>query len=300
MSDLISDPYLRSRSHAVLPIHQTAGGACHNIYQRLSVEYHTARSYSKTCGIYHGWKPTICERTRFTYCGWTQARNRIADESKFSRPMCTEYRSNDEKMLDEGFECGIEVITIYAFSLENFHRPKEQVYDLMVLLKGFVSQFAPQSPLVKKFDLKLRVVGRVELLEEDFRKIVQETADRLKNNRGKILNVCLAYTARDEITTAISKTATSCVSTGEITAKALSDNMFIGSPAPDLLIRSSGVHRLSDFLLWQCHQNTVIEIVDVKWPEFGMRAMGLILLKWQRRRKSCILPEAQEKEKTPG
>ncbi|KAJ6124650.1 hypothetical protein N7471_011967 [Penicillium samsonianum] len=204
------------------------------------------------------------------------------------------------KMLDEGFECGIEVITIYAFSLENFHRPKEQVYDLMVLLKGFVSQFAPQSPLVKKFDLKLRVVGRVELLEEDFRKIVQETADRLKNNRGKILNVCLAYTARDEITTAISKTATSCVSTGEITAKALSDNMFIGSPAPDLLIRSSGVHRLSDFLLWQCHQNTVIEIVDVKWPEFGMRAMGLILLKWQRRRKSCILPEAQEKEKTPG
>lgn len=205
----------------------------------------------------------------------------------FLRPISTEYRSDEcEKMLDEGFECGIEVITIYAFSIENFHRPKEQVHDLMVLLKGFVSQFAPQSPFVKKFDLRLRIVGRAELLEEDFRKIVQETADRLKNNRGKILNVCLAYTARDEITTAISKVVTCCVSTGKITPKALSDNMFIGPPTPDLLIRTSGVHRLSDFLLWQCHQNTEIEIVDAKWPEFGMRDMGLILLKWQRRRKS--------------
>ncbi|KAJ5494030.1 hypothetical protein N7463_010117 [Penicillium fimorum] len=190
------------------------------------------------------------------------------------------------KILDEGFECGIEVITVYGFSLENFHRPKEQVHDLMVLLKEFASQFAPQSPLVRKYDLKLRVVGRAELLEEDSRKIIQETADRLKNNRGKLFNVCLAYTARDEITTAISKAVTGCVSIGEITAKTLSDNMFIGSPTPDLLIRSSGVHRLSDFLLWQCHQNTEIEIVDVKWPEFGVRDMGLILLKWQRRRKS--------------
>jgi ditrans,polycis-polyprenyl diphosphate synthase len=182
------------------------------------------------------------------------------------------------------FDTNIEVITIYAFSLENFHRPKQQVDELMVLLKDFISKFVVQSPLVKKYDLQVRVLGRVELLEENLRKAATEVVDATQNNQGKVLNVCLAYTARDEITTAIKDTVAGCPFSDEITTQTLTNNMFIGDPHPGLLIRTSGVRRLSDFMLWQCNQNTELEIVEVNWPEFGVWDMAFILLKWQRRR----------------
>jgi ditrans,polycis-polyprenyl diphosphate synthase len=177
------------------------------------------------------------------------------------------------------------VITIYAFSLENFHRPKEQVDELMVLLRDLFLDLHSQNSITTKYDIKVRAIGRIEMLGDDLQKAASEVVAATKNNRSRILNICLAYTARDEITTAIKKSVSGCIFPGEVTTNTLTDNMFIGLPPPDLLIRTSGVHRLSDFLLWQCHQDTEIEIVDVKWPEFGVWNIAFILLKWQRRRR---------------
>jgi ditrans,polycis-polyprenyl diphosphate synthase len=184
--------------------------------------------------------------------------------------------------LNECFTLGIEVISLYAFSLENFKRPKEQVDTLMRLLESALLQIHGPNTFVEKHDVQIRVVGRLELLDEDLLRAIARTVDATKDNKGKILNICIAYTGRDEIATAIRDTVSGC-GTGKITESSLTDHMFMEVPL-DLMIRTSGVYRLSDFMLWQCHQVTPIEVVGRNWPDFGRWDMGVILLRWQRRR----------------
>ncbi|CAI7575947.1 hypothetical protein PCG10_006342 [Penicillium crustosum] len=190
------------------------------------------------------------------------------------------------KILDTCFDCGINVISLYAFSLENFNRPKEQVDVLMKLLEGTLGEMGEHDPLVKKHNLRIRVLGRLELLEDHVLRAISKTMNATKNNRGKTVNICVAYTGRDEIASSIRETVSGSGFPSKITAKSLTENMFMGFPPLDLLIRTSGVYRLSDFMLWQCHQETDIEVVEMNWPDFGRWDIGLILLRWQSRKKA--------------
>ncbi|KIA75570.1 hypothetical protein HK57_00673 [Aspergillus ustus] len=188
------------------------------------------------------------------------------------------------KVLEGGYRCGIRVMTIYVFSIENFKRPKDQVDDLMMLLKGLISAFRLPNSLAQRRGVQVRVVGRIDLLQGKIRSSISHTMKATKNNRSGVLNVCLAYTSRDEITTSIRKTVTQGIPPHLITQQTLTDNMLVEGPPLDILIRTSRTYRLSDFMLWQCHQNTMIEIVDINWPDFGIWKLFLTMLKWQRER----------------
>jgi ditrans,polycis-polyprenyl diphosphate synthase len=141
------------------------------------------------------------------------------------------------------------VVTIYAFSLENFHRPKEQVDDLMKLLENLMVELNEEDSVAMKYDVQVRVIGRLDLLVEDLQRAIATTVNTTRGNQSKVLNVCIAYTGRDEITTAIKGAVTGGVLPDKITAQGLTDNMMIKVPTPDILIRTSGVCRLSDFML---------------------------------------------------
>lgn len=151
----------------------------------------------------------------------------------------------------------------------------------MKLLEGTLGEMGENDPLVKKHNLRIRVLGRLELLEDHVLRAISKTMNATKDNRGKIVNICVAYTGRDEIASAIRETVAGSGFPSKITAKSLTENMFMGFPPLDLLIRTSGVYRLSDFMLWQCHQDTDIEVVAMNWPDFGRWDIGLILWRWQ-------------------
>lgn len=133
----------------------------------------------------------------------------------------------------------------------------------------------------------IRLLGRPELLPDNLRYQLEEIAGRPQHPGQNVLNICIAYTSRDEITTAIQKTVKEHRPLEEIKEESLTRNMFTAdSPPVDILIRTSAVRRLSDFLLWQCHKDTYIEVVDTLWPAFGMWDLFWVLLKWQGIRAS--------------
>lgn len=283
------------------------------------------------------------------------------------------------------------MVTIYAFSIENFKRSKFEVDALMDMAKVKLSQMAQHGDLLDRYGAKVRVLGRLDLLKPDVLAAVNKAVDLTSRNGDRVLNICFPYTSRDEITTAIRDTvedyskpalhgsartpfseshivhniraqARGCktqdthsdtestsaessapeedsilrndhpnriyesgssfsssttlhlqqegqhpkstahgntsdvfVSPETISRQTLTDHMLTkGTPPLDLLVRTSGVERLSDFMLWQCHENTEIVFLDVLWPEFDLWHFLPVLLGWQRRiSKSRQNPDAE-------
>lgn len=186
------------------------------------------------------------------------------------------------KAIENCFKCGVDVVTVYALSIENFNRPKEQVMALIELFHDYIAQYFNSETT-----FAIRLLGRPELLPDDLRYQLEQIAGKPRHPGQNVLNICIAYTSRDEMTTAVRKTVEEHQPLEEITEESLTRNMFTAdSPPLDILIRTSAVWRLSDFLLWQCHQDTYIEVVDTLWPAFGMWDLFWILLKWQGIRAS--------------
>ncbi|KAJ5679364.1 hypothetical protein N7462_007608 [Penicillium macrosclerotiorum] len=306
------------------------------------------------------------------------------------------------RILEVCYKSGVKVVTIYAFSIENFKRSKFEVDALMDMAKVKLSQMAQHGDLLDRYGAKVRVLGRLDLLKPDVLAAVNKAVDMTSRNGDRVLNICFPYTSRDEITTSIrdtvedyskplrpahpangaartpfseshiahnirtqtlgSKTnethsdseSTSAESSTQedesilrndhsnkvyesgssfsssttlhlgqhdghhplkgaaqstatnggdpvymspetISRQTLSDHMLTkGNPPLDILVRTSGVERLSDFMLWQCHENTEIVFLDVLWPEFDLWSFIPVLLGWQRRiSKSRQNPEGE-------
>jgi len=295
------------------------------------------------------------------------------------------------RILEVCYKSGVQVVTIYAFSIENFKRSKFEVDALMDIAKVKLSQLAQHGDLLDRYGASVRILGRRGLLKPDVAAAVDQAVELTSRNGDRILNICFPYTSRDEITTAIQDTvidytkpldpvrpttspprnpfseshiasniraralntkgqmeisdsentsgsssrdeeeslgqdrptntvyeSTSSFSSSttlhlagfqddstardlpfakpvdtstpffaspeKITPQTLTHHMFTkGNPPLDLLIRTSGVERLSDFMLWQCHQNTEIVFLDVLWPEFDLWHFLPVLWRWQRR-----------------
>ncbi|KAL1965057.1 hypothetical protein VTN77DRAFT_6117 [Rasamsonia byssochlamydoides] len=290
------------------------------------------------------------------------------------------------RILEVCYKSGVKVVTIYAFSIENFHRSKFEVDALMDMAKVKLSQLAQHGDILDRYGASVRVLGRKELLKPDVAAAVDRAVELTSRNGDRILNICCPYTSRDEITTAIrntvidyskplgasrsnalrspfseshiasniraqalnnkaqeqnsdSESASDLSSPDEeggdrpentvyespssfsssttlhlaghpeetsvkdsplvrpadpenpvflspetITPQTLTDHMFTyDNPPLDLLIRTSGVERLSDFMLWQCHENTEIVFLDVLWPEFDLWHFLPVVWRWQRR-----------------
>lgn len=290
----------------------------------------------------------------------------------------------------------MKVVTIYAFSIENFKRSKFEVDSLMEMARVKLAQMAQHGELLDRYGAQVRILGRLDLLRPDVLAAVTKAVDMTADNGDRVLNICFPYTSRDEITGAVRDTvaeysqpldptraasagqrtpfsethialniraqnhkaedsnsdvdsSSESLSQGEdgapksdrlnkvyesgssfsssttlhlgghqeatngktavsnetgralfkspetITRQTLSNHLFTKDTPPlDLLVRTSGVERLSDFMLWQCHEDTEIVFLDVLWPEFDLWQFLPVLLGWQRRiSKARKNPEAE-------
>ena len=164
---------------------------------------------------------------------------------------------------------GIKYLTVYAFSTENWKRSEEEVGAIMKLLKFYILDF------FKSYDdnIKVNVIGRIGDLPKDLQKEIRSVEEKTKNNTGLVLNIAFNYGGRDEIVTAV-KTITQKVLDGklkidDITENEVSNSLYTaGQPDPDLLIRTSGEERISNFLPWQISYSEFV-FTDKYWPEYS-------------------------------
>ncbi|KAL9047238.1 MAG: hypothetical protein Q9214_000136 [Letrouitia sp. 1 TL-2023] len=280
------------------------------------------------------------------------------------------------KILEICYKSGVKVVTVYAFSIENFKRSKYEVDGLMDMAKIKLAQLLQHGDLLDRYGVSIRVLGQRELIKPDLLVDIDRAMKRTSTNGDAILNVCFPYTSHDEITTAIRNTVidytkplptqhrpfseshikhtirarhlsvaatrirersrspssggtsdmedssfssttlhaespaeqniaanddemekklhTTYPDPENITSDILNDHMYTaGLPPLDLLVRTSGVERLSDFMLWQCHQSTKIVFLKCMWPEFDLWYFLPVLVEWQYKRKK---EEEQERE----
>lgn len=186
------------------------------------------------------------------------------------------------KTLETCYDCGVEVATVFAFSIENFHRSSYEVECLMQLGKSKFKQMVGNGEMCDKYGIRIRVLGKRDLLPLDVQQTLREVEEITKNNTRAILNVCWPYTARDDITHGVRQLVKAGGDPDKIDEAAVSASLYTGdSPPLDLLIRTSSVYRLSDFMLWECvDPRCYIEIVPCLWPEFNPTRMAWILLKF--------------------
>ena len=183
-------------------------------------------------------------------------------------------------------DIGIEVLTVYAFSTENWKRPKEEVQSLMELLQHYLNN--AEEFLIGK-DNRIRVIGSTTGLSKTLISKIRELEDSTKHNKGMLLNIALNYGGREEITQAVRNIAADCVSKkllpSEINSAILEQYLYTRSlPDPDLMIRPSGELRLSNFLLWQCAYS-VFWFSHINWPDFTPKHLRLALHDYQNRNR---------------
>lgn len=191
-------------------------------------------------------------------------------------------------VLETCFRVGVTNITIYAFSIENFHRSPDEVNTLLELLRDrltFLSQY--DESFARLNQIRIKIIGNVPMIPPDIMRDLRKVEELTDfANATRYLNVCFPYTSRDDITSSVRKICQQREESGfpkeAIDEQMLTHNMYMGSKTPqlDLLIRTSGHNRLSDFMLWQCTENCMIEFIDTLWPDFKFFAMFLVLLKW--------------------
>ena len=171
---------------------------------------------------------------------------------------------------------GVEYLTIYAFSTENWKRPADEVSTLMSLLKKYMQE---AIDTMERDQMKLRFFGDLTALSPELQDLAHkanEVADRVE---GFQANLCINYGGRDEIVAAARKAAAA----GEITKETLSAHLYTaGMPDPDLIIRTSGELRLSNFLLWQCAYSEFY-FCNTLWPDFGEKDLDEAIVAFQQR-----------------
>ncbi|GME71195.1 unnamed protein product [Ambrosiozyma monospora] len=152
----------------------------------------------------------------------------------------------------------------------------------MSLFKKKFKQVLEHGDLCETYGVRIRVVGNVKLLPKDVRQVLDEAEEMTKNNTRAILNVCAPYTSRDDMTHAIRNIVKEGINSKDITEDTIGKHLYSGPvPKMELLVRTSNVYRLSDFMLWEAVDlDCDIEILDILWPEFTPLRLVWILLKW--------------------
>jgi len=195
-------------------------------------------------------------------------------------------------------EIGIQYLTLFAFSSENWGRPSEEVNALMKLLEEYLKKEASR---LQKQEIRLTTIGDTERLVGPVRDKLAEVIDLTKNNQKMTLNLALSYGSRDEIVQAVRRIVEQSRA-GNITPENINHETFSGYlftrsiPDPDLLIRTSGEYRISNFLLWQCAYSELY-FTDVLWPDFTKDDLIKAIAVYQRRERRFGLTTEQVQEK---
>ena len=179
-----------------------------------------------------------------------------------------------ETICEDAYKMGIQYLTVYAFSTENWNRPKDEVDALMKLLRNYMKTCLKTA---EKNRMCVRVLGEKSRLDEDIRTRIQELEEATKNNDGLHFQIAINYGGRDEIVRASRKLARA-VAAGELRPEDITEDTVsnlldtAGIPEPDLLIRTCNEQRLSNFLLWQLAY-TEFYITPVAWPDFTKKEL---------------------------
>jgi undecaprenyl diphosphate synthase len=175
---------------------------------------------------------------------------------------------------------GIDVLTLYAFSLENWKRPEAEVTTLMALLKRYLR--LELSTLVQN-NIRFRVIGRPQELARDIQEELALASARTATNTGLLFNIALNYGGRAEIVDATRRMIEAGIPAADVDERRISEYLYTaGQPDPDLLIRTSGEMRISNFLLWQIAY-AEIWVTDTLWPDFRAQHLLQAVLEYQKR-----------------
>jgi len=180
---------------------------------------------------------------------------------------------------------GVKALTLYAFSVENWKRPRAEVETLWRLLRFYLRQELPE---LQKNDIRLQAIGRLEALPAEVRRELEAAVDATANNRGLLVNLAINYGGRAEIVDAINSVLEVARADGSIAnlrldEELISANLYTASlPDPDLLIRTSGEMRISNFLLWQIAY-AELYVTETLWPDFTRTDLLAAVLEYQKR-----------------
>ena len=201
-----------------------------------------------------------------------------------------------QSIVDECLALGMGYLTLFAFSSENWGRPREEVDALMGLLGRFLQK---ELSSLQERKIRLNAIGETDRLPQSIRKILADIIKKTENNTGLVLTLALSYGARNELVRVARRLSEKAVA-GEISPTEIDDTVIAealdtrGLPDPDLLIRTSGEMRISNFLLWQLAY-AELYFTDVLWPDFNAEYLHAALAEYSRRHRRFGLTSAQLK-----
>ncbi len=189
-----------------------------------------------------------------------------------------------EKIVRYANKLGLEYITVYAFSTENWKRAEEEVKTLMMLLQTYLDDYAKRADTE---NIRVKILGDISALSSGMQKSIENCMERTKNNTGITFNIALNYGGRDELLKAMKQIASQVkenkIQIEDITEQLVSDNLYTkGEPEPDLIIRTSGEKRLSGFLTWQSVYSEIL-VMDKFWPEFEEKDLEDAIIEYNKR-----------------
>ena len=202
-----------------------------------------------------------------------------------NEPLMTGYLTGMKTMAQtiiDLSEIGIEFATFYAFSIENWNRPPQWVTSFMNLALNFFNHDKSVRDILRT-NSKFKVIGDITRLSEKLKKILYKYEEKTKNNTGLHVQIAISYSGRDEIVRAINRMKQNGI---DITSDNISNNLdTAGIPDPDLIIRTSGKQRLSNFLLWQCAYSELY-FSDVLWPDFNKNELKKAIQEYSERKRT--------------
>lgn len=189
-----------------------------------------------------------------------------------------------EKIVRYANKIGLEHITVYAFSTENWKRAEEEVSTLMKLLQSYLDDYSKRAD---SENIKVKILGDITALSQGMQKSIISCMERTKDNTGVTFNIALNYGGRDEIVKAIKKIAEEAkngkIEITDINEEMVSNNLYTaGQPDPDLIVRTSGELRISGFLTWQSVYSELL-FIEKNWPEFTEKDLDDAIIEYQRR-----------------
>ena len=189
-----------------------------------------------------------------------------------------------EKIVRYANKIGLEYITVYAFSTENWKRTEEEVKALMMLLQSYLDDYSKRAD---SENIKVNILGDITALSQRMQKSIENCMKRTKNNTGVTFNIALNYGGRDEIIRAVKRIAEQAqnnqIKIDDINEKMISDNLYTADqPDPDLVIRTSGEIRLSNFLSWQVAYSELL-FIEKNWPDFTEQDLDDAIMEYQKR-----------------
>ena len=177
---------------------------------------------------------------------------------------------------------GIKYLTVYAFSTENWNRQQEEVDYLMELVAITLTNELAE---MHNEGVQINFIGDLTRFSDKLQKILANAVETTKNNNGVVLQIALNYGARDEITNAVKQIVASGIKQDEITPEVISSHLYTANiPDPDLLVRTGGEQRISNYLLWQIAYSEIV-IKNEFWPEFGKDLLSDVILEFGKRQR---------------